>query len=138
MSTYQFVGDFKLGYSPAVGCACLTVGRWESYIEVRRACTGAVVTFASTVLLLQRQGTVIHEGVLHHWIYCSIGSESLGCARNKLHFISIGGSAMAVMFFLVHHRKEYPPLPRQNCGCFPLGSSMCCDYYLDAAWRVGH
>ena len=37
---------------------------------------------------------------------CSIGigSESLGCARNKLHFISIGGSAMTAIFFLVHHK----------------------------------
>ena len=50
------------------------------------------------------------KGVLHHWMYFSvgIGSESLGCAQNKLHFISIGGSAMTAIFFLVHHRM--------NCG----------------------
>ena len=54
--------------------------------------------------------TIILKGVLHHWMYCSvgIGSESLGCAQNKLHFISIGGSAMTAIFFLVHHRM--------NCG----------------------
>ena len=35
-------------------------------------------------------------------------------------------------------RSTLPTLPRQNCGCFEWGLLMCCDYYLDAAWRVGH
>ena len=35
-----------------------------------------------------------------------IGCESLGCARNKLHFISIGGSAMTAIYIFLSHRNE--------------------------------
>ena len=49
VSTYSFVGDLKFGCSPAAGCARLMEGRRESFKEARRACTGAVITFARTV-----------------------------------------------------------------------------------------
>ena len=49
MPTNSFVGDLKFGCSPAAGYARLMEGRWESFKGARRACTGAVVTFARTV-----------------------------------------------------------------------------------------